>query len=286
MKRSRPSRPIAPSQRPLAAFTLIEMLVVLIIISLVVGLSFPFMAAMLKTTEGRSGQATISMAVNAARIMNHRLSDNNSAMPGDYSGTAALFTPGGEIRFLINDREAVDGAGRQLEEDLVYAPNFLNGYKDIPDVEYLTLPSTAGVVGVVRDQTMTGGKVRLLMPPFAIRFNEFGHVANNEMFIFYNSNYDSPPRYGTTDFRNSSYNPRDFDPRANFNLQPHMSEKRYELPFEAIEVVSAVILYPYRELFLDKHWYEDTDPEFAKLTDPEFGKAMYYSPHTGLVLKE
>jgi len=258
-----------------SGFTLIELLVVIIIFVIMVGVSFPFLKSMLKTTKGRSGQTSLSTAVNAVRIMNHRMEDKNDATFGDYSGTAVLVTPGGEIRFVINDRSALNSEGVLLES------LGSNGYVDINGVEYLTLPKNAGIVGVVRRNSKT---IRLIPPPFSIRFDEFGHMAIDQPLIYYDG--DSDGRYEDLK-RSLNYNPRDYDPRANFDLEPNQDTKRYELPFEAIETVNAVILFDNSGkigALIDQGWYE-SGWVFDKLTDPDFSSAYYFSPHTGLVLR-
>ncbi len=122
------------------AFTLIEMLVVIGIIGLVVGLSFPVIRSITADTDLAMGVNTVSMSVTTARayaVQNRDFAeltrndftgngpfadapgfdanDFEQGLPIRFSGFAALFTPSGEVRLVENTAKAKDRQRRPLE---------------------------------------------------------------------------------------------------------------------------------------------------------------------------
>jgi prepilin-type N-terminal cleavage/methylation domain-containing protein len=280
-------------------FTLIELMVVLLLITSVITLGIPTLRKLTEFSRGSAGVNSISVAVNAARIYNHRLERSDlgdsiaSGMGADYSGTAVLFTPAGEIRLVENNQHAATTSSPSSENDYLETTD-LNGYKDIDGVDYVTIPASAGVMGVVRTGS-NPGDIELLPPPFAICFNQFGQIVvpptltQDKDFIYYDSDYNGV--YNISNGRGSSYDPTEWngvdeasDPGEEDLAVYDSTENKRLLPFEKIEVVSAVILYDARELTASKDRYTPSaDPDEVKRVF-DHGTPLYFSPLTGLVL--
>ncbi|WP_145077374.1 type II secretion system protein [Poriferisphaera corsica] len=108
----------------LAAFTLTELIVVVGIISLIIGLTFPMMRMMTRSSSSQMGVNTVSIAIQATQSYSFKddnvpflksdLYPNPGVQPsaraadsfsenGSFSGYAAMFTPTGRIVFMAND---------------------------------------------------------------------------------------------------------------------------------------------------------------------------------------
>ncbi len=263
---------ITTSQQPgRLAFTLMEMLIVLMVMVILGGLSFPLLRVLWSTDAVLGGVETIGVAVRANKPFALRevidLGDINSDYAGaTYSGTAIIFTPAGEIRLVENDQAARDDAGDVLEEQSY------NGYRDIPNVKYVQLPERASVFGIIRLRDM-GGHLVFLPPPFAINFDENGQLiggagvgssggdAVGPGLVVYDSNYDG--LYDIGKRRKASYQPEQWDPStkiyetsldSNNSTKPgiHPETQRHKLPFEVLDSVIGVVVYdvePFREEF-------------------------------------
>ena len=191
-----------------AAFTLIEMLVVISIITIVLVLSFPMIGAMKRDSSASSGVNTISVAIPSAR----RYATSDITFPNDldlttpgnqagvYSGAAALFTPAGEIR-LVSQKNTANawsdfptgspllerhGPGiNDLQNGTGLPTQELNGFRDL-EIDYLRLPSDTGVAGINRvsglrtpmNRAGAGAPPLLLPPPFAVWFNQNGYLVS------------------------------------------------------------------------------------------------------------
>lgn len=320
------------------AFTIIELLVVILIISASLATVVPLIGALTRTSRVEAGINTISAAINAARILSHRYKETDKGTGGwppypinaDYSGTAVIFCPGGDIRFVINDQKAytgtvTPGAGPGPSPTFTPSagasdtsfienfgttgntvhPNKANGYRDLSGIDYAKLPNGSGIVGVRR--TGTGATdVEFLAPPFAVRFNERGQVASDQIVIYYDSNYDGI--YGNgggnvkarrIDFSSPNYNPANWLPKSNVtgNLAIlDTSSKTYTLPFEQIETVNAVVLYDENKFARDglawgtsttaaiTTWMQDNLPTDERRDANS--RALYFSPYTGLIIPE
>lgn len=220
---------------------------------------------------------------------------------GLYSGAAALFTPAGEVRFIKNQESAearyrggylerytqgyaTQGAGLPKRE--------LNGFEDI-DIDYLILPEDAGVAGINR---VSGGASNglfvndadspplLLPPPFAVWYNQSGYLVttgvdliagthNHYQYVYYDGDYDgyfvvdeSRPR--STRHNEYPYDPDVYNPNSGLFASAtgwDSSEKKYILPFEAIEAVVGIYVYS-RADFQEANdkWADGViDPEYA-----------------------
>ena len=237
------------------AFTLVELLVVLALIAIAIGITVPAMDALQRSGRGAAAANSISTATNAAQIYNHRIRPGDLGAGGEpdfprsarYSGTAALFTPSGEIRLVVNDQAASDQNANFIEGPDSDAQGF--AYRDISGIDYISMPRSVWVVGV----RYANDQLELLPPPFAVRFNEYGHVATDKPYIYYDSNSDhlsdeshQKGYYDTDSVRPDNYNPDEWIRTA---LAPNPITGIRPLPFDRIEVVTGVIAFNTREFY-------------------------------------
>jgi len=219
------------------------------IISILLLISVPTLNNVLQGGQRESGINAITTAVTASRAYAGREIFNRDNLGGDftglfYRGTGILFTPGGHIRLLENDQLAEDSGGTFLQK----LPDPANGYRDLPDRDDITLPAGAGVLGIVRVDD-GGPALRLLAPPFALRFTETGQMTTavdasapeRENMVFYDG--DMNGEFDVAGTRPSAYDPDDWDPRRNPNVDFDEDTNRYHLPFEAIETVLGVLVF-------------------------------------------
>ena len=228
-----------------SAFTLIELVVVIVIIGIVIAVLFPALGAMRRSARTTGGQNAVKTAIIAARAyatrdLNARFIDiASTGKHGQYSGVAALFTPANEIRLVENTPYAVDHKNKLLE---IKPPPRQNGYIDIPGREYIRLPSDIGVMGIRRGGSFSDPVLRLLAPPFAVRFNERGQLIarSKEGHVYYDGDYNGVWTIGSR--RPPNYAPHQWDPEAS-GFKKDSSARRYQLPFEQVETVAGVIVY-------------------------------------------
>ncbi|MEM8493971.1 MAG: prepilin-type N-terminal cleavage/methylation domain-containing protein [Planctomycetota bacterium] len=169
-----------------AGFTLIELLVVISIISLLVGLSFPYIRGMLRSSSEQMAANSISNAVQAARAYSTRyrpfispFQGRTSEDDGDgYSGAAVIITPANELRVSEND-ELAENNGIRLEVP-GFSSAIFNGYKPINDLDDLLLPRSVAVLGIRRVNATT---LELLPPPFAVAFSRRGELMTQTDFF-------------------------------------------------------------------------------------------------------
>lgn len=252
------------------AFTLVELLVVLSIMAISV-LTFYLLKNGLTLAPRDSGRNVMSTAAQAARVTATReinfLADLGGGH-GHYSGTAILVTPT-EIRLVENYQHAKDGT-----DPLELMTPELNGYRDVLNREYISVPRNVGLAGMSRD--LVSGRLLLFMPPFAVRFDESGHLSIGQIpsdhfqvvstdppesiyigdgnepttRIYYDGNYDDD--FDTTQTRPAGYSPVLYDPdltgydkTATFDN----TKNAHRVPFEAIETVIAVVAFDKTEFF-------------------------------------
>jgi prepilin-type N-terminal cleavage/methylation domain-containing protein len=278
------------SRRSPRGFSIIELMVSVSIIALLIAIAFPTISALTGSSRVEAGLNVAGMSADVARqwVQAERwANDGSTTQPTleEYSGTAALFSPTGEIRIVKNDRNARDAGGAYLEDDA--APQ-RNGYRDLDQVDYIQIPRGVGIAGIFKDPN-NGGRVAFLAPPFAIAFNELGQLSfgDGNGLIYYNSDGVTPARYNTGQDRPNGYNPSEWVSDAerfapdNFTLL---------LPFEAIECVPGVIVYDADEFEAagltfdgggaavrgsdEANWLEDN------------GRTIFFSPHTGVALRD
>ncbi|MBX2850639.1 MAG: prepilin-type N-terminal cleavage/methylation domain-containing protein [Phycisphaeraceae bacterium] len=283
-----PSTP--QTTRPHAqGFSLIELLVTISIIALLIGITFPSISALIGSNRIESGMNTVGMSADVARqwvTAETWANDGNPNPTGEiYNGTAALYCPTGEVRIVKNIRSARDGSN-YLEE---MTPT-LNGYADLGHVEYISIPSGVGIVGIERHGT--GNNVRFIAPPFAIAFSEAGQLSyGTGGHIYYDSDGDNS--YNTTSSgRTAGYDPSEWDGETGSTNEDFISSTNLKraLPFERIECVPGVVIF-------DMNEYTDAGFDFAgggrvDLSDPEGqwlndnGRTLFFSPHTGIALRD
>ncbi len=171
-----------------AAFSLIELIVVISLISLLLVISFPFLKTTLQSTAVNAAAGQVSNSLSAARVYATRNKSfvaarrvgatlRTSSGNGDgYSGTIVLFAPDNSLRVMENDQNAYDPANLVTSAgwlELQVPP--LNGYTPVPDLEDIRYPGRVQMLGIVR----TGNgpyDIQLVPPPFAIRFNADGTI--------------------------------------------------------------------------------------------------------------
>jgi|GEM_PF-2205056 len=290
------------SQTPSASrgFTLTEALVVLSIVAMLIGLTFPTLKILQKSGREEAGQNTVSMSVDVARqwvSANAWVNDNSLFPPSNesYTGTAALFCPTGEVRIVYNIRNARDNSNNFLED--LTNPVAKNGYADVFGIDYIVIPNGVGLVGIHRTGANTND-VELIAPPFAIAFDGNGsmYFGDTTRRIYYNG--DGSGNFDTGTGRTGAYNPDQWTGEKGALNQGYLANAgtnpTKKLPFDAMECVPGVIIY-------DKNDYASAEGGFgSKLSSGgavsltsdagqwlrENGTTLFFSPSTGIALRE
>lgn len=255
---------------------------------------FPMLSALSGSSRVEAGLNIVGMSADVARQWVSPSKWDQDTTDGvfheQYNGTAALFTPMNEIRIVVNFRNALSATSGVPLEDSRNAPSPLatNGYTDRRGLDYMQIPSGAGVVGIQRVGS-GAQQVRFLAPPFAIAFNESGQLNFGDAngLIYYDGNGDA--RFDVGDGRTLGYNPADWSGDAN----PNPTTLIRDLPFEAIECVSGVLVYDQSEFNQNTaiagafanggsvplgsdagQWLQDN------------GRVLFFSPQTGVALRD
>lgn len=266
-------------------FSITELLVSISIIGLLIALVFPVISVMTGSSRVEAGMNIVGMSADVARqwVQAEAWANDASATQPvleQYSGTAALYCPTGEIRIIVNDRNAQDGS--VYLEDI--SPE-QNGYEDLDKVDYIRIPSGSGVAGIHKDPNT--GAVRFIAPPFVIAFNELGQINYGDAngYIYYDADGDNG--YDRSSDRPTNYNPSDWTTEK---AAVDAGGVIKQLPFEAIECVPGVIVYSsdeFRQARLDF----DSGGSVTLASDEgqwlkENGKTVFFSPHTGVMLRD
>lgn len=282
-------------------FSIVELLVVISIIGLLLGISFPFISAMISGSRIEAGLNTAGMASDVARQWVQAeawVNDGGTSAPTleSYSGTAALFCPTQEIRIVKNHRHAWAATGSPIH--LEDRGTSINGYIDLPQVEYIKIPDDVGLAGIYKDPA--NGRVKFIAPPFAIAYNELGQLTYGDAdgLIYYDANGNA--RYKMSSNRPSNYNPSDWandrekgqkDPNGDDN---YTNLPKLTLPFEAIECVPGIIVFS-EKAFRESSFSFDNGGSIQDDTSDandafdwlkENGRTIFFSPHTGIALRD
>lgn len=280
--------PHTPRQRH-AGFTITELLVVIGIIILMMGLLAPALKLLGESSKSEAGINTINSAVAAARAYSTKsAADLDPPVPGaKFSGTALLFCPTQEIRLVKNAQLAKDGNSDYLESK---NPS-LNGYADI-STDYIRVPGGVGVVGLTRGNA----GVRLLAPPFAIRFDPSGNLVaaissdtdSAPKLVYYDSNYDGT--YLLSAERTSGYDPDRYNPASPKFDPSQLHDNRVKFPIEKIETVIAVVVFPRAEFLAAGHNFvaggNGGVSSSAQSWILDHGKALFFSRYTGSIMRD
>lgn len=288
-------------------FTLMELLVVMAIIAAVVGMIVP-MVGMSQYTRIQAAEQTVSIGASVARRYATRditfemdLNPNAAGVQkGEYTGTAVLFTPSNELRIIESTQAAFDPSGRALQ----LLPDGLGsdplakryGYRDLQR-DYIQMPRGCGVVGIVR--TGDGANdIRLIAPPFVVRFNQYGQIVashdREDRMVVYDGNYDGRYRL---DRRDSNYDPAPYDPEsphynpANFKRDANgQLVNKHVMEFELIEAVLGVIVFDKEALYdsgldlrANNRFINDEATQW--LLNPDNAKPLFFNRATGRVIR-
>ncbi|MEX0886554.1 MAG: type II secretion system protein [Phycisphaeraceae bacterium] len=319
----------APARR---GMTLIEILVVVSIMVVLALLASPVLNQIRRLSQGDAGVMTVQSAVTAARTLNHRHAQREMSDAGGqfeyvphrvrHVGTAVLFTPAGEMRLVIHDPLAYDDHPVLgfLQEPADDSQPVRYGFKDIPDLDYLTFPRSTGVAGIVRHGP-GHEDVWIVPPPFALRFDERGQLVSPtvpypdplgpledwdpDAFVLYSvvqrpgfASQANPYRWAITPNNTPTgpgfRNPDDSDPRVDGQNVALDADDRYELPFYAIPVVSGVVLFHAGDFRDAGGWNMDQASIYDwllyfDLSNPNApaeprGRPIYFSPLTGTAM--
>ncbi|MEX2216405.1 MAG: prepilin-type N-terminal cleavage/methylation domain-containing protein [Phycisphaeraceae bacterium] len=219
-------------------FSIIELMVVVSLIALLLGFSVPLVFKIDELSRDRSGVNSFGVGVTAARAYaSRRIADNDSVPGAEYSGAALLVTNFNEMR-VVDDvqNDALEGQNPSKSE-----------FQDVQRMEPIILPRGTGVAGIIRAAPF-GADVRLIPPPFAIRFNRHGQLvagATDDVsnVIYYDGNYDGNIDPAKTRI-STAYDPVANDPDlANVSGLFVATRNQYQLPIDVIECVVGVVVY-------------------------------------------
>ena len=235
-----------------------------VIIAIILSLFFPAVAAFRRQTQEKSGENAISTGVIAARAYaprNHHgrfIDIGGSKFSGTYSGVAILFTPANEMRLIENVPYAANSGGF-LEVQGAMGNFDFSGYADIPGRDAIVMPSNVGVLGITRVKMGNDQGLRLLPPPFAVRFDSNGHLVAGDVndpnrlenYVFYDGDIDGvwndlvhrDNARSPSGAVGGTYVPKDWDPNRNRNLPKDPNTQRWPLPFDKIETVIGVLVF-------------------------------------------
>jgi type II secretory pathway pseudopilin PulG len=280
------------------AFTLTELVVAIAIMVVLMAVGTMSYSAMFGGARTDTAINVIGSALGASRALIER---ERAFLIGSNDGIALIFTPGGEVRMTENVWYAKDGT-KWLEDEGDFSPP-LNGYDDIQDAQRFSLPASAGVVAITRDNGL-----KLLSPPFAVRYDRKGQIiaGNDAQNAVYYDGADYDGNYATSGSTRTSATgePAEWDPREEAAYRTSGNDKgallnwsdksnRMALPFEQLEAVLAVIVY-------DKYAFKEAGHTLSySMTVPTTptdstapgwivnnGTVLFFNRYTGTMIKE
>lgn len=286
------------------AFSLAELLIVISIIVLLLAIATPN----LKSLTG-SGQVAVGVNALSAAVSSARSFTGNTPVfaGGTYDGVAVLVTPQGELRIIENvDPTTISGF------NVARHP-----YKDVVGRPYGYLPRGVGAVGIIRGGGAIGsGTVKLLSPPFCLRFDRNGEMVvrntgstmSSELrAVYYDANGDNAYQVSSSRTSTISGNPYyadAYEPTSPMFVKSNFdsTNQKYRAgDFDNIETVAGVILYnieTFRQVFasistgspLAAENNSTTSNTFAANSQGDWlinnGTTIYFNRYTGAVIPQ
>lgn len=271
------------------AYTLTELLVVIAVIILLLSIAVPGLSKLMNAGKQDSAIGAFSAAVALTRSYAGR----NPVFDGPYGyqGVAIIATPANELRIVEHIEESRGPAtGGPF---LAYSAPPYAGYRDIANEPYVTIPTGVGVVGITRNDP---NFVRLVAPPFALRFDPNGHLivrAAGAQGVVYDGNGDMGWDYNDT--RPNMYDPLAWDPETSGKTATNYNAntQKYLLDFENLETVIGVIAYNKKDLQNAGHnLAADSNAAYTGGVNKEAaawilenGRVLFFNRYSGAVIK-
>lgn len=280
-------RPDAAEGRPTghAGFTIIELMVTVSIIVLLIVLTIPVLSVLQNGTRESAGYNTVAVAASAARQLATASTTKTDPLTGTqpFKGTAVLFDNTGEIRIMEHDQSG-SYTWQNVPNAATPAARKAVPFTNVVGRDYIGMPSRVGIVGVARGASGING-LRLLAPPFALRFNEHGSLiyggtsTDDGAFNVYVDADDDGTINGSLE------RPANYNPASSTNKVWNASLGGYQLPYEGIETVVAVIVFPLTDnidLLGDSNGYVNATARDEIL---DAGRVVFFSRYTGAPLR-
>ncbi len=262
----------------LRGFTLVELIVVVAVIAVVAAIVLPALGAL---QRGGRLEGTVNTITNAMSSLRARaatpVGDMHPEVPGARFGGAAGIFSANEVHLALHDQRARDGATYLQTMD---PPRY--GFEEMLDVDAFNFARGAGVAGLADFDG--DGNVDLIPPPFAVRFDRHGRLIlgsseTRSQLVYVDGNYDG--NYDTGSNRgNTGGNPEAYDRHSPQFDPANVDEGRPVLPFEELETVFGVVVYPKTDML---NQFEDFGPATGALRQEilERGRVVVFGRHAG-----
>ena len=250
------------------------------------------MTVMIPAVNSVMGQSRFNLGVDSAAsavVTARAIATKPFSYPeNDYYGAAALFLPDGEVR-LIYSRMAKPSETNFKRTN----PKRRGPYADYPNALAVQMPSGIRAAGIVRSQ----GKIQLLAPPFAVRFDRHGTLqaalgpdsrGNCRRLVYYDGNYDGNISVSS---RPGGYNAEQYDPESpdyNASTVFDTSKQKIKLAFDEIETVVGVVVFDSFALHdaglkYDGDYINQAAADW--ILDPENGQVLLFNRYNGTVME-